>query len=104
MARFSGLVGYVIQQETTPGVWTPVENPRKMKGDIIRQSSTNSSSGNLNDDVTLNHRISLIGDAYAFDNYFNIKWVKIDTMKWKVVNIEIERPRIIVSLGGVWNG
>lgn len=104
MARFSGLVGYVVQQETTPGVWTPVENPRKMKGDIIRQSSSNSSSGNLNDDVTLNHRISLIGDAYAFDNYFNIKWVKIDTMKWKVVNIEIERPRIIVSLGGVWNG
>ena len=104
MARFSGLVGYVPQQETTPGVWTPVENPRKMKGDIIRQSSTNASSGNLNDDVTLNHRISLIGDAYAFDNYFNIKWIKIDTMKWKVVNIEIERPRIIISLGGVWNG
>ena len=104
MARFSGLVGYVTQEETRPGVWTPVEKSRKMKGDIIRQSSTNKSSGYVNDDVTLNHRVSLIGDAYAFDNYFNIQWVKMDTKQWKVVTIEIERPRIIVSLGGLYNG
>lgn len=104
MARFSGLVGYVVQEEKVPGVWSDVEKSRKMKGDVIRQSSTNKSSDYVNDDVSLNHRVSLIGDAYAFDNYFNIKWVKMDTKKWKVATIEIERPRIIVSLGGVWNG
>lgn len=104
MTRFSGMVGYVNLAETTPGVWEPVEKERKMKGDVIRQSSTNSNSGGLNDDVTLNHRISLIGDAYAFDNYYNIKYVKMNTTRWKVTGIEIERPRIIVTLGGVWNG
>lgn len=104
MARFSGIVGYVSQEETAPGVWTPVNKPRKMKGNVLRQTSSNSNSGNVNDDVTLNHRVSLIGDAYAFENYFNIKWVKMDTKVWKVTNIEIERPRIIVTLGGVWNG
>lgn len=104
MARFSGLVGYATEEETVPGVWTPVERTRKMKGNIIRQSATNQSSGNVNDDVSLNHRISLIGDAYAFDNYFNIKWVKMDTKRWKVTSIEVSRPRITVTLGGVWNG
>lgn len=104
MARFSGLVGYVTQEETVPGVWTPSEKTRKMKGDIIRQSSTNKSSEYVNDDVALNHRVSLIGDAYAFDNYFNIKWVQVDGMKWKVATVEIQRPRIIVALGGIWNG
>lgn len=104
MARFSGLVGYVIQKETTPGVWSPVEKPRKMKGDVISQTANNSSSEYLNDDVILNHRVSLIGDAYAFDNYYNIKWVKMDAQKWKVTNIEVKRPRITVSLGGVWTG
>lgn len=103
MARFSGLVGYVTQEESVPGVWTPVEKPRKMKGDIISQTANNTSSEYLNDNVTLNHRVSLIGDAYAFGNYFNIKWIKMDGHKWKVTNIEVKRPRIIVSLGGVWN-
>jgi len=104
MAKFSGLVGYVTQEETVPGVWTDVVKERKMKGDIIRQSSTSRSSEFVHDDVSLNHRISLIGDAYAFDNYYNIRWVKMDTILWKVNSIEIQRPRIIVTLGEVWNG
>ena len=104
MSRFSGLVGYATQEETTPGVWTDVENTRTMKGDIIRQSSSNQQGEGVNDNVSLNHRISLIGDAYAFDNYFNIKWVKMDTKKWKVTSIEVDRPRIILSLGGLCNG
>lgn len=104
MSRFSGLVGYATQEETTPGVWTDVEKSRTMKGDILRQSSSNQQGEGINDNVSLNHRISLVGDAYAFANYFNIKWVKMDTKKWKVTSIEVDRPRIILTLGGLWNG
>lgn len=104
MARFSGLVGYAVQEETVPGVWSPVEKTRKMMGDVIRQTASHRTGESINDDVSLNHRISLIGDAYAFENYFNLVWVKMDTKRWKVVSIEVDRPRIIVTLGGVWNG
>lgn len=104
MAKFTGLVGYVTQEEKRPGIWSPVENPVIMRGDIIRQSSTNQNDGKVNSDISLNHRVSLLGDAYAFGNYYNIKWIEIDGRKWEVSSIEIRRPRIIVTVGGLWNG
>jgi len=104
MARFSGEVGYVTQEETTPGVWTSVDKVRTMRGDLIRQNANNRDSDKANGDVSLNHRVSLVGDAYSFANYFNIKWIKIDGYKWKVTSIEIQSPRIIVTIGGMYNG
>lgn len=103
MAKYAGLVGYVTQEEKVPGVWSSVPNPKMMKGDIIRQSSSTQNGDKVNSDITLSHRVSLIGDAYAFDNYFNIKWIDIDSRKWEVSSVEIQRPRIIVTLGGLWN-
>lgn len=104
MAKYSGLVGYVTQEEKKPGVWSSVENPKMMKGDIIRQSSSSQNDNKVNSDISLSHRVSLIGDAYAFDNYYNIKWISIDGRKWEVPSIEIQRPRIIVTVGGLYNG
>lgn len=104
MAKFSGLVGYVTQSETSPGVWSEVENAVMMKGDVLRQSSNSQNDDKVNSDISLSHRVSLIGDAYSFGNYYNIKWIEIDALKWEITSIEIQRPRIIVSLGGVWNG
>lgn len=104
MARYTGLVGYVTQEETVPGVWSPVDNPKVMKGDVIRQSSTNQDNGKVNGDISLNHRVSLLGDAYAFETYYAIKWISIDGRKWEVTSVEVQRPRIILTVGGLWNG
>lgn len=110
MSKFAGLVGYVTQEESVPGVWTPVETLRRMKGDFIRKSSTNGNgnhiadTGKINDDVTLNHRVSLIGDSYAFNNYLDLKWIQIGGRKLQITTVELQRPRVIVSVGGLWNG
>lgn len=104
MAKFSGLVGYITQSEISPGVWSSVENSIMMKGDVIRQSSNTQNDDKVNSDITLSHRVSLIGDAYSFGNYYNIKWVDIRGAKWEVESVEIQRPRLIVTLGGIWNG
>lgn len=100
MAKYSGLVGYVTEEEISPGVWQPKNNSRKMRGDIIRQTSNNQNDMKVNNDTTLSHRVSLVGDAYAFSNYYDIKWIDIDGYRWKVSSVEVQRPRIIVSLGG----
>lgn len=104
MARYAGLVCYGKQVETEPGIWETEEKTLSMKGDMIRQNADIINSNSVNDDISLGHRVSLVGDAYAFENYFNIKWIEIDRRKWKVSSIEIQRPRIIVDVGGLWNG
>lgn len=103
MTRYSGLVGYGQQVEVEPGVWDTEDKEVMMKGDLLRQNANIQDSG-INDKVSLNHRVSLIGDAYAFDNYYNMKWVTVNGFKWTVSAIELQRPRLIVTLGGIWNG
>jgi hypothetical protein len=104
MTKYAGLVGYVTQEETVPGVWSSVETPLIMKGDIIRETSSSQDDGKVNSNISLNHRVSLIGGAYSFKNYYFMKWIEIDGRKWEISSIEIQRPRIIVTLGGLWNG
>lgn len=110
MTKFTGLVGYVTQEQSAPGVWSPVENPKMMRGDFISQASTNgngshiSDTGKVNDDVSLNHRVSLLGDTYAFNNFMNLKWIQIGGKKFEISSVELRRPRLIVSVGGVYRG
>jgi len=106
MSKFVGLVGYTApSQEVAPGVWSEVGiTERKLKGDVIRQSKDQDLSTKVNDDITLQNRISLVADKYAYQNYQNIQYVVMDGGKWKVTAIEVARPRLILSLGGVWNG
>lgn len=104
MAKYAGMVGFSSQAETSPGVWTDVTTERMMKGDIIRANATSQSGDKINDDISLNHRISLVGASVPTQEYYNIKYVTLDGFKWEARSIEVQRPRIIVTLGGMWNG
>lgn len=103
MAKFAGLVGYVTQEETVAGVWSPVDKSYVMRGDVISQSSSVQNDDKINSDITLNHRVSLLGDAYAFNNYFNLKWIEFGGRKLEVTSVELHRPRLVVTVGGLYN-
>jgi hypothetical protein len=103
MAKYAGLVGYVTQEETVPGVWSASEKAVMMKGDVISSSSSVQNDDKVNSDITLNHRVSLIGDSYAFDNYYNLKWITFGGRKLEVTSVEMHRPRLIVTVGGLYN-
>lgn len=104
MAKFAGLVTYVVTKETVPGVWAEVAESVTMRGDIIRKGAVVQNGDKVNDDVVLNHRVSLVADDYALGNYQDIKRIQIDGREWNINNIEVQRPRIIVTVGGLWNG
>ena len=104
MAKYSGKVGYGEEVETVPGVWEVRIEERMMKGDKIRQNANIRDSGKVNNEITLNHRVSLLGDAYAFANYYIMKWIEIDGRRWEVASVEVQRPRLIVDIGGLWHG
>ena len=104
MAKFAGLVGYVTQKESPSGVWLPETVERKMHGDVIRAASSFNANEKVNEDIILQQRISLVGDQYAYANFTGLKYVTYLGVKWKVLSIEVNRPRLVVTLGGVWNG
>lgn len=106
MTKFSGTVGWVISQETAEGsgVWENVPTERTYYGDVLREARQWSKSEQLNDDLSLSNRISIVADDFAFDNFSTMRYVKFGGGLWKVTNIEIQRPRLILTLGGVYNG
>lgn len=104
MAKFYGAVGFTTNEETSPGIWEGVSTERKYSGNVIKNTNKWRSGEHLNDDIVINNRISIVADPYAFDNFFAMQYVCWMGVNWKIKNVEIERPRIILSIGGVHNG
>ena len=104
MAKFHGKIGYSQSVETAPGVWVDQISEREYYGDIIRESKQWADKSKVNDDLTINNRISITADDFANTNFSGMKYVIWSGVYWKISSIEIQRPRIILSLGGVYNG
>lgn len=104
MAKFHGKVAYSILIETAPGVWTPQLTEREYYGDVIRESRQWTNSGNVNDNLNVSNRISIVSDDFANTNFSAMKYVVWYGQYWNVTTVEVQRPRLILTLGGVYNG
>lgn len=104
MARFYGEVGYAITKETSPGIWTEVFDRRNYYGDVTKNYRRLENSNNLNDNIRFDNIISIVADPYAYENYSTIRYVEWMGAKWKVTSVEVQSPRLILNLGGVYNG
>lgn len=104
MARWAGKVGFETSVETEPGIWEEKINERKYYGDLNRNARRLESSGGINDNVNISNEISFIADPYAKENFHAIRYVEFMGTKWKVSNIDVQFPRLVLSLGGIYNG
>lgn len=104
MARFFGNVGYGENVETRPGVWEDVIIERPYYGDVVRNSRKLSEGETLNNDLTVGNSISIVADAYANEHFFAIRYVEWAGSLWTVSDVVVERPRLILRLGTVYNG
>lgn len=104
MAKFHGEIGFVSTEETEPGVFTEVVTKRNYYGDVIRNNKRWESGDRVNDNLVINNQFSVIGDAYAYGNFQNMRYIKWMGSLWKITNIDIQRPRLILTVGGVYNG
>jgi hypothetical protein len=104
MAKFYGEIGFAIQEETSPGVWVNVIRPSNYYGDVITNSRRLQNSNQLNDNIVISNEISIIADPYANENFHSILYVKFMGTKWKVSNVTVQYPRLILTLGEVYNG
>lgn len=104
MAKFHGVVGYVQTLETAPGVWDEATTERTCKGDIIRNVQKLEFAEQLNPNLNINNRFSIVADDYALSNLSHIRYITWQGTSWSVSTVEIKHPRLILSVRGVYNG
>ena len=104
MNRWYGKVCYVETAEVQPGIWDEKETVRQYYGEWAKKSSKFKVSGDVNDDRDVSAELSIMADPYADLHFHSIRYVEYNGVKWKVNTVEPRRPRLILSLGGVYNG
>lgn len=104
MAKFLGQIGFSLTVESGPGVWDSVIVEKTYKGDIVRNSRRWDKGVDINDDLNLTNNISVVANDFLTENLSAMKYIKLHGGYWKITNVDIEYPRVIITLGGVYNG
>lgn len=104
MSKYYGSIGYVSTIETSPGVYEEIVTTRNYSGEVYRLSSSVSGSDSVNDSFNLNNQLSILADPYAYQNFHAIRFVNWLGSNWKVTSVEVQFPRLVLSLGGLYNG
>lgn len=104
MAKFYSKIGYASTVETKPGVYEEQIVERSYYGDLIRNTRRLQSADQVNDDINISNEISIVADPYATNNFHTMRYAVFMGTKWKISNVEVSYPRLILTLGGVYNG
>lgn len=104
MAKFFGEIGYGLSMETAPGVWKDVITEKQYYGDVVRNTRQMREGEKVNDDLSVGNSISIVADAYANEHFFAIRYIRWAGTLWKVADVQVESPRLLLRLGGVYNG
>lgn len=104
MAKYYGIIGFGQMTETAPDVYAYDIKERKYYGDLIKNyKKVQTNSEKLNDDISISNQISIIADPYAFRNFNAMLYATFSGIKWKILDVEIQHPRLILTLGGMYN-
>ena len=104
MAKYYGVIGYAETVETAPGVYEEQITERNYYGELVRNTSRFQVSDQVNDNVNIANEISVIADPFATQNFHAMRYVEFMGAKWKITNVEVRYPRLILTIGGVYNG
>ena len=101
--RYYGKVGYFDTIEVKPGLFENQMIYKTYKGDVVRNYKRNQDGSKVNTDISVNNSISIVADPYAQEHFFNIKCAEWQGALWSVSSVDIQHPRIILELGGLFN-
>lgn len=104
MAKFHGEIGYGLETEIRAGVWDTVITEKSYFGDVLKNTRQLRENGEVNPDITVQNSISIVADAYANEHFFAMKYVMWQGVRWDVVDVSVEPPRLVLRLGGVYHG
>lgn len=105
MAKFYGPIGFAVSVETRPGYWVDKIEERMYSGDVLRNSFRQTASPESTiDDITTNNQLSIVADPFAHNHLHCMKYVKWMGAVWKITNVDVRPPRLILSVGGAYSG
>lgn len=104
MAKFYGVIGYGETVETEPGVWEEKITEREYAGDLQRDTLRLQSANQVHDNINIASEISIVSDPFADEHFHQMRYVEYMGAKWKIITVEPKYPRLILSVGGVYNG
>lgn len=103
MARFYGMIGYGITEETSPGIYTESNMERPYYGEIIKNYRRWEAGERLNDNFDISNTFSILADEFAYSHIYAMRYVNYLGTNWKIKSVSIERPRLVLEIGGVYN-
>lgn len=103
MARFYGKIGFSMMKETKPGVWKDEFVEREYYGDLTRSMRKLQTGEGPNDDVNVANQVEIVADPFANENFHAMRYVEMMGAKWKVTDVEVRYPRLVLTIGGVYN-
>ena len=104
MAKWYGQIGFAETREADTDVWVEDIVEHSYYGDVLRSNKSSYRTNEINDGFNISNRISFIADPYARENMYQMKYATYMGQRWKITEVELEYPRLIMTFGGLWNG
>lgn len=104
MAKFFGTIGYSITTETRPDIWEEQIVTKPYYGELLRNIRRFETSDNINDDLNISNELSIVADPFAYKNFSAMRYVDFMGNKWKITSVDVQYPRLILTIGGLYNG
>jgi len=104
MGKFYGSIGFASQEKTAPGVYSEVITEREYFGESLGFSRSLQQSGQVNDNINVQNKLSILADPFANENFCSMRYVVFCGAKWKISEVSVEYPRLVLTIGGLYNG
>lgn len=102
MAKWFGAIGFAETVETVPGVWEEQITEHKYYGDLTRNTRRLQSTDQLNDNINVANELSIVADPFARQNFHAMRYAELMGAKWKIANVEVQYPRLLLTIGGLY--
>lgn len=100
--KWYGQLAYRDSVEVEPGIWEDQITEVNKFGDVLRNYSSNQQGTKINDDISVSNQISIIADPYLLESFHKIIYITFGGAKWRVSNVEVRYPRLIITLGSLY--
>jgi hypothetical protein len=104
MARYWGVIGINRGPvQTSPGILTPKIEEVQVSGEM-RQERLNWPQAGMREGLSARHVLSVITPEDSDIDFTEAVYISWQGRKWSVTSIQYKRPRVELSLGGIYSG